>query len=69
MKNDPTKCSMIDCTHDLGPDALEFTHAGQPAGGICDTCIDNDGALKIVFRKEDGVFLASEITWLGGGMS
>jgi hypothetical protein len=33
------KCSMSDCTNEIGPDSLEFTHRGKPAGGICDRCI------------------------------
>lgn len=66
MNADPQKCSMTDCNGPLGPDALEFTHKGDPAGGICENCLTNAGKIRIVMDlDEDGRYEPVEMVSLG----
>ena len=57
---DPKKCSMTDCNKPLGPDALEFTHKGEPAGGICENCLSDEGAVRVLFKIGGGGILYPE---------
>jgi hypothetical protein len=65
MNEDPKKCSMTDCNKPMGPDALEFTHGGEPAGGVCENCLDNAGKIRIVFSLAGGKYYPEEMVSLG----
>jgi hypothetical protein len=59
---DPKKCSLTDCNNPIGPNALEFTHKGEPAGAICDQCVQSAQTLRILFKKNDrGLFEPEEL--------
>lgn len=59
---DPKLCSMEDCNLPLGPDALVFEHKGEPAGGICENCIADEPAVRVLFKKKErGIYLPVEI--------
>ena len=63
--SDPKICSMEDCGLPLGPDALVFEHKGEPAGGICENCLSESPAIRVLFRKnEDKVYVPEELTLL-----
>ena len=47
-------CSMLDCGKPLGPDALEFTHKGEPAGGICENCLEDDERTDCIQKENKG---------------
>jgi len=65
MSKDPNKCSNEDCNNDIGPDSLEFTHKGEPAGGFCDVCIGNAPAVRVLFKRgDDGQFFPIEMSGL-----
>lgn len=49
---DPNKCSSLLCPNSLGPDDIEFTHGGKPAGGLCHECIDGVKKLRVVFELD-----------------
>jgi len=53
MSDDSNKCSMESCEGELGPDALVFEHNGQPAGGVCNNCLGDAKALRVLFKKTD----------------
>ena len=53
---------MSDCTNEIGPDSLEFTHRGKPAGGICDRCIASAKGVRVLFKRDkDGNFIPAEM--------
>jgi len=65
MSQDPTKCSNEDCDNEMGPDSLEFTHKGKPAGGFCDVCIGNAPAVRVLFKRNaDGILIPTEMSGL-----
>jgi hypothetical protein len=51
-KTMPEKCAVGDCENGRGPDALEFTIGGEPAGFICDSCVANIPALRVLFSRD-----------------
>lgn len=57
-------CITEDCPMGLGPDSLEFTHKGEPAGYICEKCIANIPALRVLFKSEGGMLKATAVTFL-----
>lgn len=57
-------CITEDCDMGCGPDALEFTHKGTPAGYICEKCLAETPAVRILFRKKEGLFQATDVTFL-----
>jgi hypothetical protein len=58
---DPNICSMHLCDMPLGPNSLEFTHKGKPAGGICTTCVGDSQKIRVLFKKnQEGVLEAIE---------
>ena len=60
-RKDPNICSMHLCEIPLGPDAMEFTHKGEPAGGICTECLGDTRKLRVVFeRNNEGILEATE---------
>ena len=60
-KKDPNTCSMYLCPVPLGPDAMEFTHKGLPAGGICTQCLGDSKKLRVVFEmNQERVLEATE---------
>jgi hypothetical protein len=41
----------------VGPNSLEFNYGGEPAGNICELCLENIPGVKVVFkRNEKGKF-------------
>ena len=59
--SDPNKCSSLLCENPLGPNSMEFTHRGKPAGGLCDECIQGVKKIRVVFeRNSKGVLTAVE---------
>ena len=42
-----------ECGGELGPDALEFTHDGLPASGICGQCLREATKIQVIFEKGD----------------
>lgn len=66
MSIDPNKCSLLDCENELGPDAVEITHQGKPAGGICDRCVGDSKKLRVLLmQNKDGILVPEEISRLG----
>lgn len=64
--SDPNKCSSHLCENQIGPDAMEFTHKGEPAGGLCTACIEGARKMRVVFAMNDrGVLEAVESQVLG----
>lgn len=60
--HDPTRCTMVLCDNTLDPDALEFTHKGEAAGGICGPCLGTATKLRVILQKnEEGIFFAEEL--------
>lgn len=60
-RKDPNICSMHLCRIPLGPEAMEFTHKGKPAGGICTECLGDSRKLRVLFEINDEKILeASE---------
>lgn len=67
--HDPKKCSMLDCDNPLGPNALEFTHKGEPAGGICDLCLEEEPVIRVLFKlNKEGIYEAEEMTHIKESM-
>lgn len=45
------------CMGPVGPNSLEFNYGGEPAGNICELCLENIPGVKVVFkRNEKGKF-------------
>lgn len=62
-EKDLTLCS--NCDGPLGPDALEFSHQGNPAGGICENCQQNIKGIKVVFdRNAENILRPMEVVLL-----
>ncbi len=60
-RKDPNLCSMHLCATPLGPDSMEFTHKGEPAGGICTPCLGNSKKLRVLFEMNgEKILEASE---------
>lgn len=67
---DPKLCSMDDCGKPLGPDALAFEHKGEPAGGICENCLNQTSKIRVLFEKNsDGIFQPLELVQLDNTLS
>ena len=65
--DDPNACSMPECEGQLGPEAMEFVHDGEPAGGICGQCLVDAKKIKVIFEiNDDGVLAPIEMVHLGG---
>ena len=47
------KCAVGDCDGGCGPNALEFTVGGEPAGYICEGCLANVPALRVLFTRDN----------------
>jgi hypothetical protein len=68
--SDPKLCSMESCGKPLGPDALEFAHKGEPAGGVCENCLNQTTKIRILFEQdENGIFLPIELVQLDNTLS
>ena len=62
---DPKLCSMLDCGKPLGPDALEFTHKGKDAGGICADCLEHAETIRVLLKLGEGkIYEATEMVVL-----
>ena len=60
MQN-PNKCSALMCEMPIGPDALTVTHKGEPAGGLCEKCIQGAVKLRVVFELDaNGIYEIAE---------
>jgi len=46
------KCAVGDCDGGCGPDALEFLYQGEPAGYICEGCLANVPAIRVLFTRD-----------------
>jgi len=67
---DPKICSMTLCDKPLGPDALELMHKGQPAGGVCENCLNNAGKVRLLLQQNsDGIYVPEELSVLDESLS
>lgn len=57
-------CITEDCDMGRGPNSLEFTYKGEDAGYVCEKCLADTPAVRVLFRKKDGLFQATDITFL-----
>ena len=58
--NNPNQCSGTMCPNPLGPDAIEFTHNGEHAGGLCRECIEGNQQFRVLFRRDEKGQLQAE---------
>ena len=58
------------CDKPLGPNALEVTHKGEPAGGICDNCLNDAHKVRVLLQQgSNGIFVPEELSVLDESLS
>lgn len=61
MPANPEQCASHLCEMPIGPDALEITHNGKPAGAFCTECLQGAHKLRILLELDkEGTLVATE---------